>query len=38
MISGTLKQKMGYPVYIILSKLDIDIPENITWYPWPDSL
>ena len=37
MMSETLKQKKGYPVYIILSKLntdihvklDADIPENI---------
>ena len=29
MMSGTLKEKRGYPVYIILSKLDTDIPENI---------
>ena len=29
MMSRTLKQKRGYPVYIILLKLDTDIPENI---------
>ena len=29
MMSGTLKQKKGYPVYIILSKLHTGIPENI---------
>ena len=29
MISRTLKQKKGYPVQIILLKLDTDIPENI---------
>ena len=28
-MSGTLKQKKGYPVYIILSKLDTNIPKNI---------
>ena len=32
MMSGTLKQKKGYPVYIILLKLDTDIPENILGY------
>ena len=29
MMSGTLKQKRGYPVKIILTKLDTDILENI---------
>ena len=29
MMAGMLEQRMGYPVYIILSKLDTDIPENI---------
>ena len=28
-MSGTLNQNKGYPVNIILSKLDTDIPENI---------
>ena len=29
MMSRMLKQKREYPLYIILSKLDTDIPENI---------
>ena len=29
MMSRMLKQKKGYPVYIILSKLDADLPENM---------
>ena len=29
MMSRTLKQKKGYPVHIILLKLDPDTPENI---------
>ena len=32
MMSGTSKQKMWYPVHIILSKLDNDIKEH-TWSP-----
>ena len=29
MMSRTSKQKKGYPVHIILLKLDTDTPENI---------
>ena len=32
MMSRTLKQKKGYPVHIILLKLDTDIPENRRTY------
>ena len=39
MMSGTLKQKKGYPVYIVLSKQDTDIYTwNSTWFSWPDSM
>ena len=34
-MSRTLKQKKGYPVYIILSKLHTDILENILGFHSP---